>query len=144
MRWTFGPRKTTEKVLQSEFDWPTLFKDAFEFCKMCPRCQMVGRISKRNMMPLNLILDIKLFNEWDIDFMSPFPNSFGNQYILVVADYVSKRVEAIPSKTNDNKVVNKLLKDSIFSRFKTPRAIISDNGTTSAMDPLELLSKSML
>jgi len=108
----FGPRKTAEKVLQSGFYWPTLFKDAYEFCKTCPRCQMVGRISKRNMMPLNPILEIELFDVWGIDFMGPFPNSFGNQYILVVVDYVSKWVEAIPCKTNDNKVVIKFLKEN--------------------------------
>ena len=34
----FDPRKTAKKVLQSGFYWPTLFKDAYEFCKMCPRC----------------------------------------------------------------------------------------------------------
>ena len=59
----------------------------------------------------------------------PFPNSFGNQYILVVVDYVTKWVEAIPSSTSDNKVVIKFLKENIFSRFGTPCAIISDNGT---------------
>ena len=44
-------------------------------------------------------------------------------------DYVSKWVEAIPSKTNDSKVVIKFLKENIFSCFGIPRAIISDNGT---------------
>ena len=44
-------------------------------------------------------------------------------------DYVSKWVEAILRKTNDNKVVIKFLKENNFSRFGTPRAIISDNGT---------------
>ncbi|XP_074351870.1 uncharacterized protein LOC141691018 [Apium graveolens] len=43
-------------------------------------------------------------------------------------DYVSKWVEAIPTKSNDNKVVLKFLKENIFSRFGTPRAIISDQG----------------
>ena len=42
---------------------------------------------------------------------------------------MSKWVKAIPSKTNDNKVVIKVLKENIFSRFGTPLAIISDNGT---------------
>jgi len=79
------------------------------------------------MMPLKLILETELFDVWGINFMGPFPNSFGNQYILVVVDYVSKWVEAIPSKTNDNKIVIKFLKENIFSRFGTPRAIISDN-----------------
>ena len=61
--------------------------------------------------------------------MGQFPNSFGNQYILVAVDYVSKWVEAIPCKTNDNKVVIKFLKENILLRFGTHRAIISDNGT---------------
>jgi len=38
----FGPHKTAKKVLQSDFYWPTLFKDSFEFCKTCPRYQMIG------------------------------------------------------------------------------------------------------
>ena len=61
--------------------------------------------------------------------MGPFPSSFGTQYILVVVDYVSKWVEAILSRTNDNKVVVKFLKENIFSCFETPGAIISDNVT---------------
>ena len=35
----------------------------------------------------------------------------------------------MPTKTNDNKVVVKFLKENIFSRFGTPKAIISDNGS---------------
>ena len=119
--------KTTEKVLQSGFYWPILFKDAFEFCKTYPRCQMVGGISKLNMMPLNPILKIELFEVGGINFMGPYPSSFRNQYILIVVDYVSKWVEVIVCKTNDNKVIVKFLKENFFSRFRTPRAIISDN-----------------
>ena len=78
---------------------------------------MIGRISKQNMMPLNLILEIELFDIWGIDFMGPFPNSFGYQYILVVVDYVFKWVEAIPCKTNDNKIVAKFMKENIFFTF---------------------------
>ena len=62
------------------------------------------------MMPLNPILELELFNVWGIDFMGPFPNSFGYQYILLAVDYVSKWVKAVPCKTNDKKVVVKFLK----------------------------------
>ena len=72
-------------------------------------------------MPLNPILEVEIFIVWGIDFMGLLPNSFGNQFILVAIDYVSKWVEAIPIKTNDNKVVVKFLKENIFSRFGTPR-----------------------
>jgi hypothetical protein len=57
------------------------------------------------MMSLNPILVVKPFYVWGIDFMGPFPNSYGYLYILVSVDYVSKWVEAIACKTNDYKVV---------------------------------------
>jgi transposase len=60
--------------------------------------------------------------------MGPFPNSFGYLYILVAVDYVSKCVEGVACKTNDHRVVVQFLKDTIFARFDTPRAIISDGG----------------
>ena len=58
------------------------------------------------MMPLNSILEVEIFDVWGIDFMGPFPNFFGNQFILVAVDYVSKWVEVMPTKTNDNKVLS--------------------------------------
>nr|GEY13056.1 hypothetical protein [Tanacetum cinerariifolium] len=58
----------------------------------------------------------------------PFPSSRGNMYILVVVDYLSKKVEAKALPTNDARVVVKFLK-SLFTQFRTPRAIISDRET---------------
>jgi hypothetical protein len=86
-------------------------------------------MSRRDMMPLNPILIVEIFDVWGIDFMGPFPPSFGCEYILVAVDYVSKWIEAVATKTNDHKVVVKFVQANIFSRFGTPRAIISDGGT---------------
>ncbi|GKB37994.1 reverse transcriptase domain-containing protein [Tanacetum coccineum] len=55
-------------------------------------------------------------------------SSRGNKYILVAVDYLSKWIEAKALPTNDARVVVKFLK-SLFARFGTPRAIISDRGT---------------
>ncbi|GJT64176.1 reverse transcriptase domain-containing protein [Tanacetum coccineum] len=63
-----------------------------------------------------------------INFIGPFLSSRGNKYILVAVDYLSKWVEAKALPTNDGRVVVKFLK-SLFARFGTPRAIISDRGT---------------
>nr|GEV95310.1 reverse transcriptase domain-containing protein [Tanacetum cinerariifolium]GEV95813.1 reverse transcriptase domain-containing protein [Tanacetum cinerariifolium] len=49
-------------------------------------------------------------------------------YILLAVDYLSKWVEAKALHTNDSRVVVKFLK-SLFARFGTPIAIISDCGT---------------
>ncbi|CAM8972870.1 unnamed protein product [Rhodiola kirilowii] len=61
--------------------------------------------------------------------MGPFPFSYGNQYILVAVNYVSKWVEAVASPTCDAMVVTKLFKKIIFPRFGVPRSVISDNGS---------------
>ncbi|BBN69977.1 transposable element gene, partial [Prunus dulcis] len=74
-----------------------------------------GSICRRNEMPLNNILVVELFDVWGIDFMGPFPSSFGYIYILVAVDYVSKWVEATATRTNDHKVVLNFLKDMIFT-----------------------------
>nr|GFC12016.1 reverse transcriptase domain-containing protein [Tanacetum cinerariifolium] len=60
--------------------------------------------------------------------MGPFPSSKGNKYILVAVDYLLKWVEAKALPINDARVVVKFLK-SLFSRFGTPKAIISNRGT---------------
>jgi hypothetical protein len=52
-------------------------------------------------MPLTLNLQIDIFDVLGIDFMGPFPNSEGCEYILVAIDYVSKWVEALPCQAAD-------------------------------------------
>nr|GEZ37890.1 reverse transcriptase [Tanacetum cinerariifolium] len=77
----------------------------------------------------NFIVKVcEIFDVWGIDFMGPFPSSRGNKYILVVVDYLSKWVEVKSLPTNDARVVCKFLK-SLFARFGSPRAIISDRET---------------
>ncbi|GJX53091.1 reverse transcriptase domain-containing protein [Tanacetum coccineum] len=70
----------------------------------------------------------KICADQGIDFMGPFSSSRGNKYILMAVDYLSKWVEAKALPANDARVVVKNLK-SLFARFGTPRAIISDRGT---------------
>ncbi|RVW66503.1 Transposon Tf2-2 polyprotein [Vitis vinifera] len=113
----FASQKTAMKVLQSGFTWPSLFKDAHIMCRSCDRCQRLGKLTKRNQMPMNPILIVELFDVWGIDFMGPFPMSFGNSYILGV-DYVSKWVEAIPCKQNDHRVL--LSKYGVKHKVATP------------------------
>ena len=72
------------------------------------------------MMPLTPILEVENFDLWGIDFMGPFSMSYGNQFILVAVDYVSKWVEAVLTRTNDNQVVIKFLRENIISRFRAP------------------------
>ncbi|CAN6586188.1 unnamed protein product [Malus baccata var. baccata] len=75
------------------------------------------------------IFVVEIFDVWGIDFMGPFPSSFGFTYILLAVDYVSMWVEAKATRTNDSKVVADFVKTNIFSRFGMPRVLISDGGS---------------
>nr|GEV71018.1 reverse transcriptase domain-containing protein [Tanacetum cinerariifolium] len=122
-------KKLTEALILAFPDWNLPFElmcDASDFAIGAVLGQR--KISQRDEMPQNVIQVFEIFDVWGIDFMGPFPSSRENRYILVVVDYLSKWVEAKALPTNDARVVVKFLK-SLFVRFETPRAIISDRGT---------------
>ncbi|XP_042444099.1 uncharacterized protein LOC122029226 [Zingiber officinale] len=114
-------------------DWTLPFEvmcDASNFAVGAVLAQWrMGTIGQRNEMPQHPILFCEIFDVWGIDFMGPFPNSFGFIYILLAVDYVSKWVEAIATKTNDTVVVVNFVRNNIFCWFGIPRAIISDQGS---------------
>ncbi|CAN6579362.1 unnamed protein product [Malus baccata var. baccata] len=87
------------------------------------------------------ILVVEIFDVCGIDFMGPFPSSFGFTYILLAVDYVSKWVEAKATRTNDSKVVADFVKTNIFSRFGMPRVLISDGGSHFCNRTIEALLK---
>ncbi|GJS34121.1 reverse transcriptase domain-containing protein [Tanacetum coccineum] len=97
----YGANYTAKKVFDSRFYWLTIYRDAHDLVTQCDTC---------------------------IDFMGPFSSSRGNKYILVAVDYLLKWFEAKALPTNDARVVCKFLK-SLFARFGSPRAIISDRET---------------
>ncbi|CAM8915422.1 unnamed protein product [Rhodiola kirilowii] len=66
----FGPRRTARKILDSGFFWPSIFRDSYNHCKKCDKCQRVGNVSARNEMPqvpilVNDVFDIWALTSWD-------------------------------------------------------------------------------
>ena len=117
--------RSAHKILQCGYYWPTIHQYAHEFAKSCDRCQRDKGISRSQELRLNPILVIELFDVWGIDFMGPFASSYRMKYIIVAVDYVSKWVSLA---NNKEKCVTTFLKKNIFTRFGTPRAVISDGG----------------
>ncbi|XP_059288407.1 uncharacterized protein LOC132041725 [Lycium ferocissimum] len=100
-----------------------------ECVRSCNQCQRQGSIGRRQEMPMKFVMEVEVFDVWGIDFMGPFVSSGGMKYILVAVDYVSKWVEVVALPNNEAKSVMGFLKKNIFTRFGTPRAIISDGGS---------------
>jgi hypothetical protein len=80
-------------------------------------------------MPLTSNLQIDIFDVWGIDFMGPFPNSEGCEYIFVAVDYVSKWVEALPCQAADAMHSKRMLHGVFFLRHEVPRIVVSDGGS---------------
>ncbi|GJU31994.1 reverse transcriptase domain-containing protein [Tanacetum coccineum] len=91
--------RISKKVFDSGFYWPMIYRDAYDLVTRCDTCQRQGKISKRDEMPQNAIQVCEFFDIWGIDFMGPYLSSQGNKFLK-----------------------------SLFARFGTPRAIISDRG----------------
>ena len=103
--------------------------DAHKFVLSCDECQRIGNISRRQEIPMNYSLVIEPFDVWGFDYMGPFPSSNGYTHILVVVDYVTKWVEAIPTNSVDHKTSIKILQEVIFLRFGVPRYLMADGGS---------------
>jgi hypothetical protein len=86
-------------------------------------------INARDAMSLTSNLQIGIFDVWGIDFMRPFPNYEGCEYILVVVDYVSKWVEALSCQTADAMHSKRMFHEVIFPRYGVPQIVISDGGS---------------
>jgi hypothetical protein len=106
-----------------------MYGDAKEFVRQCPRYQKHGNINSRDAMPLKSNLQMEIFDVWRIDFMGSLPMSEQCEYILVVVDYVSKWVEALPCIAADLKNSKKMFQEIIFSRFGVPIVVINDGGS---------------
>jgi hypothetical protein len=122
----YGAFCTNAKVWQSGFYCPTMYDDAKSFVRHYSQCQRHENINTRDAMPLTSNLHIDIFDVWEIDFMGAFPNSEGCEYILVVIDYVSKRVEALPYRATDAMQSKKMFYEVIFPRYGVPRIVICD------------------
>jgi hypothetical protein len=52
----YAGKATAQKVLHAGLWWPTIHRDAKEYCQQCDVCQRVGKPNRRDEMPLDLLI----------------------------------------------------------------------------------------
>nr|GFA60036.1 reverse transcriptase domain-containing protein [Tanacetum cinerariifolium] len=96
--------------------------------------------AKARLLRWILLLQEFDFKDPSTSWFADFANYYAGKFIIKV-DYLSKWVEAKALPINNARVVVKFLK-SLFSRFETPKSIISDRGTHFCNDQfLRVMSK---
>ncbi|KAM7290575.1 uncharacterized protein ISCGN_027194 [Ixodes scapularis] len=103
--------------------------DVLRYARSCHLCQSLK--PRGGKIPA-LLQPIKSQHAWSLaarDIIGPFSRSpKGHQYLLVVTDHFSKWVELFPLRTLTARVIlDKLME--VFSRFRYPQALISDNAS---------------
>jgi len=97
-------KRTTHKILQVGFYWPTLFKLANAHVRRCDSCERFGGNPRSHDMPLKSILFIEPFKYWGVDYVRSIKDEKDPlRYIIVTVDYITKWPEAKVVKIVDAK-----------------------------------------
>ena len=137
-------KATTQKVLTAGLWWPTIHKDAKEFCRSCDVCQRTGKPSRRDEMPLKPQVTLQAFEKWAIDFVGPINpprKRIGVRYIITVTNYLTRWVEVALVKDCSASTTMQFIFENILTRFGCPRILMSDQGTQFLNQTIQLLTE---
>jgi hypothetical protein len=128
----FGGHLGKDKMmstLKQRFYWPGYSKAVHNWCQTCSVCASRKTTIPRNQAPLQTIAVGSAMQMVAMDILGPLPESpQGNSYVLVVADYFTKWMEAFPMPNQEASTVAKILVNHFFCRFSLPERLHADQG----------------
>ncbi|CAC5382342.1 unnamed protein product [Mytilus coruscus] len=123
-----GIKKTLSKVRQ-RFFWFGVRKYIENWCSKCDVCASRKRPNRKPKAPMRQYNVGAPLERVAMDIMGPLPRSIqGNNFLLVIGDYFTKFVHAIPLKSQEAEVVARTLVDNFISIFGVPLQIHTDQG----------------
>ena len=123
-----GHEKTLGR-LRERFYWPGYWNDSYNWCQACASCASRKSSAPSRRAPMGTITAGYPTQIMAIDLLGPLPESQqGNSYVMVVADYFTRWMEAIPIPNQEAATVTNKLVDEVFMRFSPPEQLHSDQG----------------
>lgn len=136
-----GIKKTLSKVRERYF-WYRMSTDTRHWCVTCDICESRKSPNRRIRAPLQKYVVGAPLERVAIDIIGPLPKSNkGNLYILVMGDYFTKWVDAVPIRNQKASTVAQKLVDRIISIFGAPMQIHSDQGRSFESDVFQEMCK---
>ncbi len=124
----FGVAKTLGR-LRERFYWVWCHRDVQDWCRNCDLCAQKRGPQRKTKARLGQYNVGSPMERLAVDVMGPLPlTEAGNKYILVIADYFSKWVEAYPLPNQEAKTVAEVLVKECVCRFGAPLYLHSDQG----------------
>jgi transposase InsO family protein len=121
----WGPEKTYLNMKKHVY-WPTMRQNIFQFVERCDLCQRYKR--NYNRVPLQRqSIPSRPFETVTMDIVGPVTRSnFGERYILVIQDLLTRWVELAPLKTTDASSVIRKLEGYWICRYGMPERLLTD------------------
>ena len=123
-----GMNKTLSKV-RHRFYWVGMRTDIRSFIRQCPTCNRNKPGGRKRRAPLQQRMCGGPMERIALDIMGPLPTTDnGNKYVLVIADYFTKFVEAYAIPNEKAETVSQKLVDEFICRYGIPEEIHTDQG----------------
>lgn len=125
----FAVKRTTFKILQAGYYWPTLHQYVKRYTSQWDQCQRMGKHTPNDEMPMQPQVNFEPYEKWGMDFVGPMnPPSKQRQYIIVCTDYLTKWAETKAIKAATEEKVTEFLRENIFYKFGYLRELVTDQG----------------
>ena len=122
--------KRTYARIASQFWWPNMFSDVYNYVTHCIPCQQFKRGAliryKRMAMPVAQYP----FHIVAVDYIGKIhTSSDGCSYIIVFIDHFSKWTIAVPTKSQDAAAFARIFLEQVVCKFGAPEFLLSDRGS---------------
>jgi transposase InsO family protein len=122
-----GVDKTISRALERYY-WPGYSADIGNFIQTCDVCQRRKATVPSPRAALQSIPVGRPFEMLAMDFLELPKTPRGNRYVLVVADYFTRWVEAFAVPDQRSETIARTLIDGVFTRHGFPLILHSDQG----------------